>query len=640
VALALLAVLLAAPAPASALTLRPCAGEPEFGCGTITVPLDHSGRTPGRMRLAVAAERGDRDKPILVALSGGPGQGSVEAIGTFAVTLEPLLRTHRLVVIDQRGTGLSAPLRCPDLQKLDGLDTYDERDMLKCARQIGPRRAFYRTADSVRDLEVLRRAFASPRMALMGISYGTWVAQEYARAYPERTRMLVLDSVVDRASLDGFGANTGRWLPRVLDGFCAGSRCRGATTGFVRDIGTLAQRLDAGRAIRGGVFDTRGRRRAAALTREDELWSIVTTGDFNPNLFARLPGAIAAAAGGDPAPLLRLRRPVEGPPNTPVRAFSTGLFLTTTCLDGTLPYDLTSDPAGRPAAIDAAFAAIPPAYFRPFSARMTRGEGAAQLCRLFPRQAAPRPPIGRLPKVRTLMLAGRDDMRTPLEQAQAVQREIPGSRIVVADGIGHDVIDSDTTGCAARAMRRFAAGQAVGQPCRGKTKGIPVLPRPPRSLAQVPRAGEIAGERGRVVRAALDTAQEAAFSAVEAVFSGFSASAGGLRGGSVRGDDAFAGTLRLSAYSYVPGVRLSGDLDVLGNSLRGRLRVDGPVSGSIVFAGRNRVSGVLGGRAFRYAKPAGRGASAADLTAIPPIPPAVLARLRDRAAPAVPALGR
>jgi hypothetical protein len=202
------------------------------------------------------------------------------------------------------------------------------------------------------------------------------------------------------------------------------------------------------------------------------------------------------------------------------------------------------------------------------------------------------------------------------------------------------VIDSDTTGCAARAMRRFAAGQAVGQPCRGKTKGIPVLPRPPRSLAQVPRAGEIAGERGRVVRAALDTAQEAAFSAVEAVFSGFSASAGGLRGGSLRGDDAFAGTLRLSAYSYVPGVRLSGDLDVLGNSLRGRLRVDGPVSGSIVFAGRNRVSGVLGGRAFRYAKPAGRGASAADLTAIPPIPPAVLARLRDRAAPAVPALGR
>ena len=42
--------------------------------------------------------------------------------GSFATSLDPLLKRYRLVVLDQRGTGLSGALNCPQLQRVKGLD--------------------------------------------------------------------------------------------------------------------------------------------------------------------------------------------------------------------------------------------------------------------------------------------------------------------------------------------------------------------------------------------------------------------------------------------------------------------------------------------------------------------------------------
>ena len=59
-------------APAShAAKLAPCKHQPRFGCATLTVPLDHSGRVPGTIGIRYAVQGGSR--PVLVALSGGPG---------------------------------------------------------------------------------------------------------------------------------------------------------------------------------------------------------------------------------------------------------------------------------------------------------------------------------------------------------------------------------------------------------------------------------------------------------------------------------------------------------------------------------------------------------------------------------------
>src|SRR3546814_3333171 len=54
---------------------------------------------------------------------------------------------------------------------------------------------FYTTTDAVRDLDAVRQAIGAETINLLGISYGTRVAQQYAHTYPRHTRTLVLDSV-------------------------------------------------------------------------------------------------------------------------------------------------------------------------------------------------------------------------------------------------------------------------------------------------------------------------------------------------------------------------------------------------------------------------------------------------------------
>ena len=66
-----------------------------------------------------------------------------------------------------------------------------------CADDLGDsRRQFFTTADTVEDLEALRIALGADKLALDGISYGSYVAQRYALAHPQHVRALVLDSVV------------------------------------------------------------------------------------------------------------------------------------------------------------------------------------------------------------------------------------------------------------------------------------------------------------------------------------------------------------------------------------------------------------------------------------------------------------
>ena len=53
------------------------------------------------------------------------------------------------------------------------------------------------------DLEALRVALGADKLTLDGVSYGTFVAERYAMAHPDRVARLVLDSVVPAAGLDG-----------------------------------------------------------------------------------------------------------------------------------------------------------------------------------------------------------------------------------------------------------------------------------------------------------------------------------------------------------------------------------------------------------------------------------------------------
>src|SRR4029078_366057 len=90
-------------------------------------------------------------------------------------------------------------LSCPSLQQ--GMLELSEA-AARCATLLGPARPFYTTADSVADIEAVRRALGYERIALFGVSYGTVVAQHYAKAHPERVERLVLDSAVAATGVD------------------------------------------------------------------------------------------------------------------------------------------------------------------------------------------------------------------------------------------------------------------------------------------------------------------------------------------------------------------------------------------------------------------------------------------------------
>lgn len=210
---AIAAVGLAASVQAAEIELSPCdltaAGgrlEADARCGTLAVPLDPGDPGAETIDLFVAvvdalAEQGAADP--LVVIAGGPGQAAT----SFYVTAEPafarVVRKRDIILVDQRGTGRSAPLMCEGGEDDVFLEAGDIDRVVDASRECleglahDPR--FFTTSVAVRDLERVRQALGYPELNLYGISYGTRVAQHYLRRYPDRTRRVILDGVLPPA---------------------------------------------------------------------------------------------------------------------------------------------------------------------------------------------------------------------------------------------------------------------------------------------------------------------------------------------------------------------------------------------------------------------------------------------------------
>ena len=111
----------------------------------------------------------------------------------------------------------------------------------RCARarrRSATRRQFYGTDDVVADIDALRQALGVDKIALDGISYGTYVGERYALAHPDHVSKLVLDSVVPHVGLSDLGVVEFRGTARVLRSVC-GKRC-------VNDLAAVVKRYHNG----------------------------------------------------------------------------------------------------------------------------------------------------------------------------------------------------------------------------------------------------------------------------------------------------------------------------------------------------------------------------------------------------------
>lgn len=588
-ALPVAAVLLAAPPGASAAKDLSC-GDQSIGrtrCSRVVVPLDRTGAVPGEVGLSVRTiQRGQRRKKVrreaVLFLAGGPGQAATTLVADYAKPLAPLLRRRDLMAVDTRGVGRATDLIvCPELETsaITGLSAPES--FRSCARRLGPAVDRYGTEDVVADLEAARIASGYDRLLLVGVSYGTYTAQRYAAAHPDRVSGLVLDSTVDPTGEDPFSTATYRALPRALQNACVRGACRGVSSDVAGDLARTRDRLPLVTAIDDGT----GRRRPARID-APTLISLIQAGDIDPLLRAALPAALHRAAQGDPAPLGRLTREVgllavpqddEDPASGPAAAasVSTGSFVATICRDthqpwapGTLPGE-----ARRQAALGVLAARSP-------SAR--GGWSAADLVDLTPAGiCADWPgtpddlPVGPAPDVPTLLLSGQDDTRTSPEEARRVAGRHPGTQLLSVPGQGHSVLGVGR-GCVTGALQAFSAGKPIGT-CRRPSKVLRAEPLAPESAAAL---GRTPTARARAVATA--TVLDALRSVLLASYSGDDVleillgerdpvRIAGLRSGyAVLESD---GDLRLHRLGYVPDTAvttLDGDRRRIRVSVRGR----------------------------------------------------------------------
>ena len=197
------------PATAEALELEDCRINAGPGmssikarCGTLTRPLDPSGVVAGEIELRVAVVPALNLTPQtdpLVPIAGGPGQGSVQFYTSYSWAFEDIRRNRDILLIDQRGTGESATMDCEfDDDMIDGeysVELTIEHTKL-CLEELPYDPRFFTTSVAVTDMEAVRQALGYPTLNLYGVSYGTRVAQHFARRYPGSTRSLIIDGVV------------------------------------------------------------------------------------------------------------------------------------------------------------------------------------------------------------------------------------------------------------------------------------------------------------------------------------------------------------------------------------------------------------------------------------------------------------
>ena len=223
-------------------------------CGELTVP-ENSAQPNGRqIHLAFARvpaiSRRKHPDPLFV-LAGGPGMAATTFYATVAPVFGRIHRDRDIILLDQRGTGGSNPLNCPGGDETDYRATDNDiaAEARSCLEKLSAKAdvAQYTTSVAVNDLERLRQVLGYERINMYGVSYGTRVAQQYLRRFPDHARALILDGVVPPELTLGAGMalDAEHALERILERCAHETDCRNRFGDPTQDYHDLWQSLQA-----------------------------------------------------------------------------------------------------------------------------------------------------------------------------------------------------------------------------------------------------------------------------------------------------------------------------------------------------------------------------------------------------------
>lgn len=312
-------------AVAAAPALTPCrldGIEHEARCGTLERPLDPAAPQGARITLHYAVlpalARNKQPDPVFF-LAGGPGQSAIEMAGPVAGMLSRFLNRRDVVLIDQRGTGRSAPLLCDDDADQAPLARQFEPDaqrrrLAECRRLLqalphGDLRQ-YTTAIAAGDVEAVRRALGVARINLVGVSYGTRLALEVLRQSPRRVRRVVLDGVAppDMVLPVAFASDQQRAVEAVFSGCEQDADCNRRHPDLRKRWATLRNSLPRDWPVAHPATGVVERQRVTP-----EVLDAVLRGPlYLPALAAALPQAMDQATRGRLEPLADLAHAAGG----------------------------------------------------------------------------------------------------------------------------------------------------------------------------------------------------------------------------------------------------------------------------------------------------------------------------------------
>jgi pimeloyl-ACP methyl ester carboxylesterase len=422
------------PAPA----LVPCKfADTLVSCGTLAVPEDRN--EPGGRRISlnivVVPATGDPTLPPLYSLDGGPGIAATDSISFWATAGSIHRRSRDIVLVDQRGTGRSAPLGCK-VNFYDPLESVLEPAAVRRCRERLSATAdlsAYSTATAVEDVEAVRAALRHDRIDLIGLSYGTRVAQEYLRAHRDRVRAVVLlGTLSPKEKLPLFSIGAQAVLDRLI-GECTGDPvCHQAIPDPAADIAMLRRKFGAGRVT--AAFQGR-----PVAIESGPFWEAVRGQLMTTVSQRRVPWLLHQAAHGNFEPFLTATagKPDDG---------WNGLLLSVSCPEDTLRIS-SSELVPLTRTVFGVYRVK-----RQIAACTAWGVAArGRLRSEFVDSDAP-----------VLLMAGDMDAVTPVQWGRDVAAHLPHSRLVVIPELGHFPDGLSHMECYDQIIARFFESPGVG----------------------------------------------------------------------------------------------------------------------------------------------------------------------------------
>ena len=460
------------------LALKPCrlkGVSTEARCGVLKRPLDPAKPQGVQIDLHVAVlpalARNKLPDPVFF-FAGGPGQSAISLAGRVGGLTGRFLNRRDVVLIDQRGTGQSAPLQCDDnisaLRPLrEQIDPPRETARLKaCMARLqklpyGDLR-YFTTTLAMADAEAVRQALGLGPVNVIGGSYGTRAVLEYLRAYPASVRRAVIDGVAppDMVLMRAMSTDNQAALDGVLDDCERAAACSKAFPQLRQRWQDMLASLPREAVV---THPLTGASETVTLTR-DAVLGLVRTPLYVPAYASALPYAISEAANGRFTPLLGVGAGLGG--GAKGMELAAGMHFSVVCAEDFPRLAAATDAPGH----DLGNASEN--VYRELCSVWPRGEVPAAFYTVPP-SASP-----------VLVLSGSSDPVTPPRHGERVARLLgPQALHLVMPNAGHGVMGQ---GCVTDLMYRFVDQADPAEALKGAREEANCAAKVPRPGAYMP----------------------------------------------------------------------------------------------------------------------------------------------------------